>query len=43
MLTKKMWNHAIEVKEELRKRKVYLFSREERGKVHKFIEEQLRK
>ena len=43
MLTKKMQNHAIEVKEELRKRKVYLFSREERGKVHKFIEEQLRK
>jgi len=38
-----MWNHAIEVRKELRKRKVYLFSREERGKVPKFIEEQLRK
>jgi len=38
-----MWNHAVEVKEELRKRKVYMFSREKRGKVPKFIEEQLRK
>ena len=27
----------------LRKRKVYLLSRDERGKVYEFIEEQLRK
>ena len=35
----------IETKKEfvLRKRKVYLLSREERGEVHKFISEQLRK
>jgi len=36
---------VIETKKEfvLRKRKVYLLSREERGEVHKFISEQLRK
>jgi len=41
MLTKKLWNHAIEIKEEfvLRKREVYPLSREERGEVHKFIKE----
>ena len=35
----------IEVKEEFvsRKGKIYLLSREERGEVHEFIEEQLRK
>jgi len=35
MLVKKVWNHAIEMKEGfvLRKRKVYLLSREERGIV----------
>ena len=35
----------IETKKEfvLRKRKVYLLSRERRGEVHKFISEQLRK
>jgi len=45
MLTKKVWNHAIELKKEfvLRKEKVYLLSREEEGDIHKFIEEQLRK
>jgi len=45
MLIKKLWDHTIETKEEfiLRKRKVYLLSREKKGEVHKFIEEQLRK
>jgi len=42
MLTKKVWDHVIEVKKEFvsRKGKLYLFSRE---KVHKFIKKQLRK
>jgi len=45
MPTKKMQNHAIKIKNGfmLRKRRVYPLSREERGEVCKFIEEQLRK
>ena len=45
MLTRKMWDHAIDVKEGfvLRKGKVYLLSREEREEVREFIREQLRK
>jgi len=45
MLTRKVWDHVIEVKERFvpRKRKVYLLSREEREEVHEFIKEQLRK
>jgi len=45
MSTRKLWDHAINTKEEfvLRKRKVYPFSREEREEVYKFISEQLRK
>ena len=45
MPTRKLWNHAINTKEEfvLRKRKVYLLLREEREEVYKFISEQLRK
>ena len=45
MPTRKMWDHTIELKERfvLRKGKVYPLSREERGEVHKFINEQLRK
>ena len=45
MLTRKIWDHVIEVKERfvLRKRKVYLLSREEREEVREFIREQLRK
>ena len=45
MLTKKVWDHVIEVKKEfvLRKGKMYLLSREEREEICKFIEEQLRK
>ena len=40
-----MWDYAIEVKKGFvpRKRKMYSLSREKRGKVCKFIEEQLRK
>jgi len=43
--TRKVWDHAIEVKEGfvLRKGKVYLLSREEREEVREFIREQLRK
>ena len=45
MPTRKVWNHAIEVKEGfvLRKGKVYPLSREEREEVREFIKEQLRK
>ena len=45
MPTRKVWDHAIDVKEGfvLRKGKVYPLSREERKEVRKFIEEQLRK
>jgi len=45
MLTQKIWNHTIDMKEGFvpRKRKVYLLSREEREEVCKFIQEQLRK
>jgi len=45
MLTRKVWNHTIEVKEGfvLRKGKVYPLSREEREEVREFIKEQLRK
>ena len=40
-----MWDHAIETKEGfvLKKRKVCLLLRKERGEMCKFIEEQLRK
>ena len=43
--TRKLWDHAIEVKEKfvLRKGKVYPLSREEREEVREFIKEQLRK
>ena len=45
MPTRKIWDHAIELKKGfvLRKGKVYLLSREEREEVCKFIQEQLRK
>jgi len=45
MLTWKIWDYAIDMKEEfvLRKRKVYPLLREERQEVHEFIDEQLRK
>ena len=45
MLTRKLQDHAIDMKEEfvLRKGKVYLLLREEREEVCEFISEQLRK
>ena len=45
MPTRKIWDYTINIKEEfvLKKRKVYPLSREEREKMHKFINEQLRK
>jgi len=44
-LTKRLWNHAIEMKEEFmpRKGKMYLLLREKRREVHRLIKEQLRK
>jgi len=41
MLIKNVWGHIIEAKKGCvpRKKKIYLLSREERGKVCKFIEE----
>ena len=45
MPTRKVWDHAIDIKEMfvLKKGKVYPLSREEKKEVRKFIEEQLRK
>jgi len=45
MPTRKLWNHAIDMKEEFvpRKGKVYPLLREKREEVHEFISEQLRK
>ena len=45
MPTRKIWDHAINMKERFvpRKGKVYSLSREEREEIHKFIQEQLRK
>jgi len=45
MLTRKVWDHVIDVKEGFvpRKEKVYPLSREEREEMREFIQEQLRK
>jgi len=45
MPTRKLWDHAIDVKEGfvLRKGKMYPLSREEREEVREFVKEQLRK
>ena len=45
MPTRKVWDHAIEIKERFvpRKEKVYPLSREEREEVREFVREQLRK
>ena len=45
MPTRKLWDHAIDVKEGFvpRKRKVYPLSREEREEMREFVKEQLRK
>jgi len=45
MPTRKLWDHAIEMKKGFvpRKGKVYPLSREEREEVREFVKEQLRK
>jgi len=45
MPTRKLWNHAIDTKEEFvpKKGKIYMLLREEREGMSKFILEQLRK
>ena len=45
MLTRKIWDHAIDLKEifKPRKERVYLLSRNKREEVQKFLENQLRK
>ena len=45
MLVKEMWDYTIKLKKKfiLRKRKIYLLSREEKEKMYEFINEQLRK
>ena len=45
MPIRKIWDYAIELKKGfvLKKRRLYLLSREEREEVHKFISKQLRK
>jgi len=45
MPVKKVWGHAINLKEEFKasKAKVYLLSRNERDKVQKFVKEHLKK
>ena len=45
MLTRKLWDYAIDMREDcvLQKEKVYLLSREEREEVREFVKEQLRK
>jgi len=45
MLVRKIWDHAIELKEGFtpRKGKVYSLSREKREEVQTFVEDQLRK
>jgi len=45
MLTRKVWDHMIDMKEVFvpRKEKVYPLLREEREEVREFVKEQLRK
>ena len=45
MLTRKVWDHVIDVKEGFvpRKGKVYPLSRKEREEIREFVKEQLRK
>jgi len=45
MLVRKVWDHAIDVKEDFKpsKAKVYLLSRNEREEVQKFVDEHLKK
>jgi len=45
MLTRKLWDHAINLKEDFvpRKERTYLMLRQEKKEVREFMEEQLRK
>jgi len=45
MLTRKIWDHAIDLKEMFRpqKGKIYLLSKNEREEVQNFVKDQLRK
>jgi len=45
MPIRKLWDHAINLKEDFipRKRRLYLMSRQEKEEVREFVEEQLRK
>ena len=45
MLTRKTWDHAIDLREGFvpKKRRIYLLSRVDREKVQKFVKDQLRK
>ena len=45
MLTRKIWDHAIDLREGFvpKKEKIYPLSRIEREKVQKFLRDQLRK
>jgi len=47
ILMKKLWDHVIKMKMKkgfaLKKRKMYLLLRKERGEMHRFIKEKLRK
>jgi len=45
MPTRKLWDHAINLKEDFipRKGRLYLMSRQEKEEVQEFVEEQLRK
>jgi len=45
MLTRKIWDHAIDLKETFKpqKRKIYPLSKNERKEVQNFVEDQLRK
>ena len=45
MLTRKIWDHAIDLKEtfKLQKGKIYPLSKMEREEVQKFVKDQLRK
>ena len=45
MLTRKTWEHAIDLREGFvpKKRRIYLLSRVDREKVQKFVKDQLRK
>jgi len=45
MPTRKLWDHAINLKEDFipKKERTYLMSRQEKEEVQEFVEEQLRK